>query len=31
MSAALPQIGILALLYPAVWGAGRLLTGWWSE
>jgi MFS family permease len=25
------QIGILAALYPAVWGAGQLLTGWWSD
>ncbi|MFJ2596511.1 MFS transporter [Streptomyces erythrochromogenes] len=25
------QIGILAALYPAVWGAGQILTGWWSD
>ncbi|MCL8011363.1 MFS transporter [Streptomyces sp. AS02] len=25
------QIGILAALYPAVWGAGQTLTGWWSD
>ncbi|WP_151478543.1 MFS transporter [Streptomyces albicerus] len=25
------QIGILAALYPAVWGAGQMLTGWWSD
>lgn len=25
------QIGALAALYPAVWGAGQLLTGWWSD
>ena len=25
------QIGLLAALYPAVWGAGQLLTGWWSD
>ncbi|MDX3538144.1 MFS transporter [Streptomyces sp. MB09-01] len=25
------QIGILAAIYPAVWGAGQLLTGWWSD
>ncbi|MFG2269003.1 MFS transporter [Streptomyces sp. WAC 01325] len=25
------QIGILAALYPAVWGAGQLVTGWWSD
>lgn len=25
------RIGILAALYPAVWGAGQLLTGWWSD
>ncbi|MDQ0939331.1 MFS transporter [Streptomyces sp. V1I1] len=25
------QIGVLAALYPAVWGAGQLLTGWWSD
>lgn len=31
MSAALARIGILAALDPAVWGAGQLLTGWWSE
>ncbi|WP_051732642.1 MFS transporter [Kitasatospora phosalacinea] len=27
----LGRIGILAALYPAVWGAGQLLTGWWSD
>ncbi|CAN5170822.1 hypothetical protein BH18ACT5_BH18ACT5_13590 [soil metagenome] len=27
----LPQIGILAALYPAVWGGGQLLTGAWSD
>ena len=25
------RIGMLAALYPAVWGAGQLLTGWWSD
>lgn len=25
------QIGLLAALYPAVWGAGQLVTGWWSD
>lgn len=25
------QIGVLAALYPAVWGAGQLVTGWWSD
>jgi MFS family permease len=25
------QIGIVAALYPAVWGAGQLLTGWLSD
>ncbi|MBA3742033.1 MFS transporter [Sporichthya sp.] len=25
------QIGVLVALYPAVWGAGQLLTGWWSD
>jgi MFS family permease len=25
------QIGILAALYPAVWGFGQLFTGWWSD
>jgi len=25
------QIGILAALYPAVWGIGQILTGWWSD
>ncbi|MGW6906701.1 MFS transporter [Streptomyces sp. NPDC054940] len=25
------QIGVLAALYPAVWGAGQMLTGWWSD
>ncbi|MFI7296173.1 MFS transporter [Streptomyces sp. NPDC050121] len=24
-------IGVLAALYPAVWGFGQLLTGWWSD
>ncbi|TJZ57442.1 MFS transporter [Streptomyces piniterrae] len=27
----LAQIGLLAALYPAVWGGGQLLTGWWSD
>ncbi|HEX6473047.1 MAG TPA: MFS transporter [Streptosporangiaceae bacterium] len=27
----LPQIGVLAALYPAVWGIGQLATGWWSD
>jgi MFS family permease len=27
----LAQIGVLAALYPAVWGAGQLLTGWYSD
>ncbi|MEU8849711.1 MFS transporter [Streptomyces sp. NPDC048564] len=25
------KIGLLAALYPAVWGAGQMLTGWWSD
>ncbi|MBQ0986061.1 MFS transporter [Streptomyces sp. F63] len=25
------QIGVLAALYPAIWGAGQMLTGWWSD
>ncbi|MFE7276139.1 MFS transporter [Streptomyces sp. NPDC057623] len=25
------QIGVLAALYPAVWGASQMLTGWWSD
>jgi MFS family permease len=25
------EIGVLAALYPAVWGAGQMLTGWWSD
>jgi MFS family permease len=25
------QIGLLAALYPAVWGLGQILTGWWSD
>jgi MFS family permease len=25
------QIGVLAALYPAVWGFGQVLTGWWSD
>jgi MFS family permease len=25
------RIGLLAALYPAVWGAGQLITGWWSD
>ena len=24
-------IGVLAALYPAIWGLGQLLTGWWSD
>ncbi|GAB3975775.1 hypothetical protein GCM10029978_060780 [Actinoallomurus acanthiterrae] len=24
-------IGVLAALYPAVWGLGQLVTGWWSD
>ncbi|MGW4379229.1 MFS transporter [Kitasatospora sp. NPDC004531] len=27
----LGRIGVLAALYPAVWGAGQMLTGWWSD
>jgi MFS family permease len=27
----LAQIGVLAALYPAVWGAGQLVTGWYSD
>jgi MFS family permease len=27
----LSQIGVLAALYPAVWGAGQLVTGWYSD
>ncbi|MFI8836356.1 MFS transporter [Streptomyces afghaniensis] len=29
MSAA--EIGVLGALYPAVWGFGQLVTGWWSD
>jgi MFS family permease len=25
------RIGVLAALYPAVWGLGQLFTGWWSD
>lgn len=25
------EIGVLAALYPAVWGAAQILTGWWSD
>jgi MFS family permease len=25
------RIGVLAALYPAVWGFGQLFTGWWSD
>ncbi|MGC5011098.1 MFS transporter [Streptosporangium sp. DT93] len=25
------EIGVLAALYPAVWGFGQMLTGWWSD
>ena len=25
------EIGALAALYPAVWGLGQLVTGWWSD
>jgi MFS family permease len=25
------EIGVLAALYPAVWGLGQLVTGWWSD
>jgi MFS family permease len=25
------RIGVLAALYPAVWGFGQVLTGWWSD
>ncbi|WP_225829904.1 MFS transporter [Streptomyces sp. NK08204] len=25
------RIGVLAALYPAVWGFGQLVTGWWSD
>jgi len=25
------EIGVLAALYPAVWGLGQLATGWWSD
>jgi predicted MFS family arabinose efflux permease len=24
-------IGVLAALYPAIWGLGQLITGWWSD
>ena len=27
----LSRIGILAALYPGVWGLGQLVTGWWSD
>jgi MFS family permease len=26
-----PEIGVIAALYPAVWGAGQLVTGWLSD
>jgi MFS family permease/rhodanese-related sulfurtransferase len=29
--ASLRQIGVVAAVYPAVWGAGQLLTGWLSD
>ncbi|WP_131796216.1 MFS transporter, partial [Candidatus Protofrankia datiscae] len=25
------EIAVLAAVYPAVWGAGQMLTGWWSD
>ncbi|MEW1914374.1 MFS transporter [Kitasatospora sp. NPDC085895] len=25
------EIGLLAALYPAVWGLGQIATGWWSD
>ncbi|GAA3446893.1 MFS transporter [Planomonospora venezuelensis] len=25
------EIGVLAALYPAVWGFGQMATGWWSD
>ncbi|WP_329311047.1 MFS transporter [Streptomyces sp. NBC_01262] len=25
------RIGVLAAVYPAVWGFGQLITGWWSD
>ncbi|WP_433258082.1 MFS transporter [Streptosporangium sp. CA-135522] len=25
------EFGVLAALYPAVWGFGQMLTGWWSD
>ncbi|MFE0508885.1 MFS transporter [Streptomyces sp. NPDC058964] len=25
------RIGLLVALYPAVWGLGQILTGWWSD
>ncbi|MBN0046591.1 MFS transporter [Streptomyces actuosus] len=25
------EIGVLSALYPAVWGFGQLVTGWWSD
>ncbi|MER7701781.1 MFS transporter [Kitasatospora sp. NPDC097605] len=25
------RIGLLAALYPAVWGLGQILSGWWSD
>ncbi len=25
------EIGVLGALYPAVWGVGQLVTGWWSD
>ena len=25
------KIGVLAALYPAIWGVGQLVTGWWSD
>lgn len=29
--ASLTEVGLVAALYPAVWGAGQLLTGWLSD
>jgi MFS family permease len=29
--ASVPQIGIVAAVYPAVWGAGQLFSGWLSD
>ena len=29
--ASVTEVGVVAGVYPAVWGAGQLATGWWSD